>query len=148
MTKLEMKQQTSKPEPVLTEKRRKTMKRIPHILQTARFICTFCMCRIQWSCEGLTSVHNKYTGYILKHLLLRHMCNLSLPMLVHSFVFQILGKSRSNTHVDFCFICVEWPNCHNLAMGVERVLCPQLLAGQLTGTSSYSLVQKWHVHNG
>ena len=25
------------------------------------------------------SVHNKYTGYTLKHLLLRHMYNLSLP---------------------------------------------------------------------
>ena len=27
------------------------------------------------------SVHNKYTGYTLKHLLLRHMYNLSLPNL-------------------------------------------------------------------
>ena len=28
------------------------------------------------------SVHNEYTGYTLKHLLLRHMYNLSLPMLM------------------------------------------------------------------
>ena len=49
--------------------------------QNARFIHTVCMHRIQWSCEGLTSVHNKYTGYSLKHLLLRHMYNLPLPML-------------------------------------------------------------------
>ena len=28
------------------------------------------------------SVHNKYTGYTLKHLLLRHMYNLPLPMLM------------------------------------------------------------------
>ena len=27
------------------------------------------------------SVHNEYTGYTLKHLLLRHMYNLSLPKL-------------------------------------------------------------------
>ena len=27
------------------------------------------------------SVHNEYTGYTLKHLLLRHMYNLSLPNL-------------------------------------------------------------------
>ena len=27
------------------------------------------------------SVHNEYTGYTLKHLLLRHVYNLSLPML-------------------------------------------------------------------
>ena len=40
------------------------------------------MRRIGWSCEGLTSVHNKYTGYTLKHLLLRHLYNLPLPMLM------------------------------------------------------------------
>ena len=51
------------------------------IVLNARFIRTVCMRRIRWSCEGLTSVHNEYTGYTLKHLLLRHMYNLSLPML-------------------------------------------------------------------
>ena len=40
------------------------------------------MRRIRWSCEGLTSVHNEYTGYTVKHLLLRHMYNLLLPMLM------------------------------------------------------------------
>ena len=47
----------------------------------ARFIRTVCMRRIRWSCEGLMSVHNEYTGYTLKHLLLRHMYNLPLPVL-------------------------------------------------------------------
>ena len=41
------------------------------------------MRRIWWSCEGLTSVHNEYTGYTLKHLLLRHMYNLPLPVLMY-----------------------------------------------------------------
>ena len=50
-------------------------------MNSARFIRTVCMHRIWWSCEGLTSVQNEYTGYSLKHLLLRHMYNLSLPML-------------------------------------------------------------------
>ena len=40
------------------------------------------MRRIRWSCEGLTSVHNEYTWYTLKHLLLRHMYNLPLPVLL------------------------------------------------------------------
>ena len=44
----------------------------------ARFIHTCCVRRIWWSCEGLTSVHNEYTGWSLK---LRHMYNLSLPNL-------------------------------------------------------------------
>ena len=44
----------------------------------ARFIRTVCMRRIRWSCECLTFVHNEYTWYTLKHLLLRHMYNLSL----------------------------------------------------------------------
>ena len=47
----------------------------------ARFIRTVCMRRIWWSCEGLMSVHNEYARYTLKHLLLRHMYNLSLPKL-------------------------------------------------------------------
>ena len=52
------------------------------------------------------------------------------------------NPSESNTRVDCGLIYVERPNCHNLGMEVEHVLCPQLLAGQLTGTSPYSLVQK------
>ena len=52
------------------------------LLSGARFIRTVCMRRIRWSCEGLTSVHNEYTGYLLKHLLLRHMYNLPLPILL------------------------------------------------------------------
>ena len=34
-----------------------------HSYPIARFIRTVCMRRIRWSCEGLTSVHNEYTGY-------------------------------------------------------------------------------------
>ena len=51
-------------------------------LRFARFIRTDCMRRIRWSCEGLTSVHNDYTGWSLKHLLSRHMYNLPLPIYV------------------------------------------------------------------
>ena len=47
-------------------------------VKIARFVRTVCMRRIRWSCEGLTSVHNEYTEYTLKHLLLRHMYNLAL----------------------------------------------------------------------
>ena len=50
------------------------------------------LCRVQglsvpFACVGsgdpvrVTSVHNEYTGYLLKHLLLRHMYN--LPLLVY-----------------------------------------------------------------
>ena len=48
--------------------------------QTCKVYPSGCMRRIRWSCEGLTSVHNKYTGWSLKYLLLRHMYNLSLPI--------------------------------------------------------------------
>ena len=68
--------------------------------QLARFIHTVCMCRIRWSCEGLTSVHNKYTGYTLKHLLLRHMYNLPLPVLL--CYAQAL---RSETSYCYCWLC-------------------------------------------
>ena len=69
-----------------------------------------------------------------------HLCWCSVLSWVRGCFFQIPGKS--NTHVGCDLIYVEWPNCHNLGMEVEHVLCPQLLAGQLTGTSPYSLVQK------
>ena len=61
---------------------------------SARFIRTVCMRRIRWSCEGLTSVHNEYTGYTLKHLLLRHMYNLSLPVLM-CYLLK-LGDSKTS----------------------------------------------------
>ena len=67
----------------------------------ARFIRTDCMRRIRWSCEGLTSVHNEYTGYLLKHLLLRHMYNLPLPVLM--CYAQAL---RSETSYCYCY-CVS-----------------------------------------
>ena len=64
----------------------------------ARFIRTDCMRRIRWSCEGLTSVHNEYTGYLLKHLLLRHMYNLPLPVLL--CYAQALRSETS-----YCYCC-------------------------------------------
>ena len=68
----------------------------------ARFIRTDCMRRIRWSCEGLTSVHNEYTGYLLKHLLLRHMYN--LPLLVLMCYAQAL---RSETSYCYCYCCSD-----------------------------------------
>ena len=73
----------------------------PCIINYARFICTICMRRIRWSCEGLTSVHNEYTGYLLKHLLLRHMYNLLLPVLM--CYAQAL---RSETSYCYYYYCV------------------------------------------
>ena len=57
------------------------------------------------------SVHNEYTGYTLKHLLLRHMYNLSLPNLcatcsslvtlrlptVDPYSAEVSGEMRSHT---------------------------------------------------
>ena len=73
----------------------------------ARFIRTVCMRRIRWSCEGLTSVHNEYTGYTLKHLLLRHMYNLLLPVLL-----CYARALRSETSYCYCWsgstLLVDW----------------------------------------
>ena len=68
------------------------------------------------------------------------LCWCSIPSLVRGCSFQIPGKN--NTHVGCGLIYVERPNCHNLGMEVEHVLCLQLLASQLTGTSPCSLVEK------
>ena len=35
-------------------------------------------------------LHNEYTGYTLKHLLLRHMYNLSLPKLCATLLVDLL----------------------------------------------------------
>ena len=40
-------------------------------LSDPRFICTVCMHRVRWSCEGLTSIPQGIHGIQLKHLLLR-----------------------------------------------------------------------------
>ena len=47
------------------------------------------------------SVHNEYTGYLLKHLLLRHMYNLPLPVLM--CYAQAL---RSETSYCYCYYCM------------------------------------------
>ena len=56
----------------------------------ARFICTVCTRRIRWSCEGLTSVTQQIHWMRLKHLLLRHMYNLSLPNLCATLLVSLL----------------------------------------------------------
>ena len=78
----------------------------------ARFIHTVCMRRIRWSCEGLTSVHHEYTGYTLKHLLLRHMYNLSLPML-KSYVLKpdALRLPTGGCSLVKCWLVNACPHC-------------------------------------
>ena len=49
-----------------------------------RFIRTICTRRIWWSCEGLTSVTQQIHWIQLKHLLLRHMYNLSPKTMCYS----------------------------------------------------------------
>ena len=61
------------------------------------------------SCEGLTSVHNKYTGYTLKHLLLRHMYNVSLPNLC---AILLLDVSQSGPVYDWLL-----NDCHTVLCG-------------------------------
>ena len=56
----------------------------------ARFICTICTCRIWWSCQGLTSVSQWIHWMQLKHLLLRHMYNLSLLNLCATLLVDLL----------------------------------------------------------
>ena len=73
----------------------------------ARFIRTCCTRRIRWSCEGLTSVHNEYTGWSLKHLLLRHMYNLSLPNL-HATLQACLNWLRWAGAPDWSVPVTEW----------------------------------------
>ena len=63
-----------------------------------------CMCRIWWSCEGLTSVHNKYTGWSLKYLLLRHMYNPVITNLCATLPAR-LNRLRWACAPD----CVCWP---------------------------------------
>ena len=64
------------------------------------------------------SVHNEYTGYLLKHLLLRHMYNLLLPILMcHA---QALRSETS-----YCY-CVSV----SLSLHVS-VLCRTVLCGAL-----------------
>ena len=66
----------------------------------AMFIRTVCM--------RLTSVHNEYTGYTLKHLLLRHMYNLRLPELCVTLLagpLSLSANARLTSHCTLrCFI--------------------------------------------
>ena len=55
------------------------------------------------------SVHNEYTGYTLKHLLLRHMYNLSLPKLCATLLVGPLSLADSEALprvTDFALYCV------------------------------------------
>ena len=58
--------------------------------RVARFICTVCTCRIRWSCKDLTSIPQQIHWVQLKHLLLRHMYNLSLPNLCATLLVSLL----------------------------------------------------------
>ena len=60
------------------------------------------------------SVHNKYTGYTLKHLLLRHMYNLLLPNLCA--IAQALHSETS--YYDACALAGSV-----LANALHTVLC-------------------------
>ena len=73
-------------------------------VECARFIRTVCMRRIRWSCEGLTSVHNEYTGYTLKHLLLRHMYNLPLPKLCATLLVDPLSLTDAVILTSHCTV--------------------------------------------
>ena len=80
---------------------------VKYVWTSERFVRTVCMCRIRWSCEGLTSVHNEYTGYTLKHLLLRHMYNLSLPKLCATLLADPLLPTPILEH-DWLSHCTVW----------------------------------------
>ena len=77
------------------------------IINSARFICTVCMHRIRWSCEGLMSVHNIYTGYTLKHLLLRHMYNVATESMCY-----LLKPCDSET--SYCWSVLRWSTWRNV----------------------------------
>ena len=64
------------------------------IANYARFISTVCTHRIRWSCEGLTSVTQWIHWIQLKHLLLRHMYNLSLPNLCATLLVGLLCSAE------------------------------------------------------
>ena len=80
----------------------------------ARFICTVCTCRIRWSCKGLMSVTQQIHWIQLKHLLLSHMYNLSLPKLCATLLVSptallesLLASALSLTDwlVSHCTVC-------------------------------------------
>ena len=74
--------------------------------QHARLICTVCMLRIRSSCEGLMSVTQQIHCMRLKHLLLRHMYNLSLPNLRATLQVGLLclKGNRQNAPTLYCAV--------------------------------------------
>ena len=87
---------------------------------TARFIRTVCMRRIRWSCEGLTSVHNEYTGYTFEAFIAETYvqlaatdANVLCAQALHSetsywrmFSGQVLMLERSWTECSLTLYCV------------------------------------------
>ena len=73
------------------------------------------------------SVHNEYTGYLLKHLLLRHMYNLPLPVLL--CYAQALRSETS-----YCYYRVHCPSAcpsvsvFQLRLGLSAVCSASALA--------------------
>ena len=51
------------------------------------------------------SVHNKYTGYTLKHLLLRHLYNLPLPVLT-CYVLEPHAATAAQIIITIALYCV------------------------------------------
>ena len=50
------------------------------------------------------SVHNEYTGYTLKHLLLRHMYNLPLPKLCATLLVDPLSLADAGILTLHCTV--------------------------------------------
>ena len=50
------------------------------------------------------SVHNEYTGYTLKHLLLRHMYNLLLPKLCATLLVDPLSMADAGILNSHCTV--------------------------------------------
>ena len=70
------------------------------------------------------SVHNEYTGYLLKHLLLRHMYNLPLPVLM--CYAQALCSETSYCYRYCCSSDCECTTAHLSVKCCRTVLCGAL----------------------
>ena len=66
------------------------------------------------------SVHNEYTGYTLKHLLLRHMYNLPLPVLM-CYAFKPYALRLLTATATLLLLCSVLPLCCS-----RTVLCGAL----------------------
>ena len=79
------------------------------------------------------SVHNKYTGCPLKHLLLRHMYNLPLPILL--CYAQALRSETSYCYCDHVTL--------SACLSVSALLCVTLYCAVLYILLVYTLVERY-----